>query len=80
MSLLKIHSLNFQLDSDYLIMLWLLDVLQLESQEMGENAYAEVVIGADEVAVAASPSGTAHALKKAHNVPCFNLTRPRGPW
>ncbi|KAI4363945.1 hypothetical protein MLD38_020100 [Melastoma candidum] len=35
---------------------------RLENQEMGENGYVEVVIGGDEVAVAASPSGTAHAL------------------
>lgn len=35
---------------------------RLESSEMGDKTYAEVVVAADEVAVAASPSGTAHAL------------------
>ncbi|KAI6673630.1 hypothetical protein NL676_001536 [Syzygium grande] len=35
---------------------------RLESSEMGDKTYAEVVAAADEVVVAASPSGTAHAL------------------
>ncbi|XP_048138139.1 uncharacterized protein LOC115731528 isoform X2 [Rhodamnia argentea] len=35
---------------------------RLESSELGGKTYAEVVVAADEVAVAASPSGTAHAL------------------
>ncbi|KAL5739362.1 hypothetical protein ACOSP7_028264 [Xanthoceras sorbifolium] len=34
---------------------------RLENNQM-ENGYAEVIVGADEVAVAASPSGIAHAL------------------
>jgi hypothetical protein len=36
-------------------------ILQLENNEAKEG-YAEVIIGADEVALAASPSGTAHAI------------------
>lgn len=36
--------------------------MQLENSKVVGKAYAEVVVGADEVAVAASPSGTAHAL------------------
>ncbi|KAJ8437401.1 hypothetical protein Cgig2_020420 [Carnegiea gigantea] len=36
--------------------------LQLENSNMAGKGYAEVIIGADEVAVATSPSGTAHAL------------------
>lgn len=43
-------------------MLWLSHIPQLENKEMGEKDYAEVIIGGDEVVVAASPSGTAHAL------------------
>ncbi|KAL2895675.1 UDP-2-acetamido-2 6-beta-L-arabino-hexul-4-ose reductase [Bienertia sinuspersici] len=35
---------------------------RLENSKIADKGYAEVVIGADEVAVAASPSGTAHAL------------------
>lgn len=35
---------------------------RLENSEVPEKGYAEVIVGADEVAVAASPSGTAHAL------------------
>ncbi|KAL5546907.1 hypothetical protein UlMin_006594 [Ulmus minor] len=35
---------------------------RLENSEIVNKGYAEVVIGEDEVAVAASPSGTAHAL------------------
>lgn len=35
---------------------------RLENSEVGDKGYAEVIIGADEVAVAASPRGTAHAL------------------
>lgn len=36
--------------------------LQLENSQVVDKGYAEVVVGADEVAVAASPSGAAHAL------------------
>lgn len=36
--------------------------MQLENSEVGDKGYAEVIIGADEVAVVASPKGTAHAL------------------
>ncbi|KAK4784425.1 hypothetical protein SAY86_018793 [Trapa natans] len=36
--------------------------LQVENIEVAGKGYAEVVIGADEVAVATSPRGTAHAL------------------
>ncbi|KAH7522592.1 hypothetical protein FEM48_Zijuj07G0155000 [Ziziphus jujuba var. spinosa] len=35
---------------------------RLENSQVVDKGYAEVVVGADEVAVAASPSGTAHAL------------------
>ncbi|KAJ8437400.1 hypothetical protein Cgig2_020419 [Carnegiea gigantea] len=35
---------------------------RVENRQVAGNGYAEVIIGADEVAVAASPSGTAHAL------------------
>ncbi|CAB4316539.1 unnamed protein product [Prunus armeniaca] len=35
---------------------------RLENHQVDGNGYAEVTIGADEVAVASSPSGTAHAL------------------
>ncbi|MQL76442.1 hypothetical protein Taro_008835 [Colocasia esculenta] len=35
---------------------------RLENPHFEENGYAESAIGVDEVAVAASPSGTAHAL------------------
>ncbi|XP_031262297.1 uncharacterized protein LOC116120490 [Pistacia vera] len=35
---------------------------RLENNQMDDKGYAEVIVGADEVAVAASPSGTAHAL------------------
>ncbi|XP_038882191.1 uncharacterized protein LOC120073413 [Benincasa hispida] len=35
---------------------------RLENSKVGDKGYAEVIIGADEVAVAASPRGTAHAL------------------
>uniref|UniRef100_A0A7N0TAC5 Uncharacterized protein n=1 Tax=Kalanchoe fedtschenkoi TaxID=63787 RepID=A0A7N0TAC5_KALFE len=35
---------------------------RLENSEVPDRAYGEVVINADEVAVAGSPSGTAHAL------------------
>ncbi|XP_034225384.1 uncharacterized protein LOC117635149 isoform X1 [Prunus dulcis] len=35
---------------------------RLENHQVDGNGYAEVTIGADEVAVAGSPSGTAHAL------------------
>lgn len=35
---------------------------RLENHQVPEKGYAEVIIGANEVAVAASPSGTAHAL------------------
>lgn len=35
--------------------------MQLENHEV-DKGYAEVFIGEDEVAVAVSPSGTAHAL------------------
>ena len=36
--------------------------LQLENSEVAGKRYAEVIIGADEVAVVTSPSGTGHAL------------------
>lgn len=36
--------------------------LRLENSKVAGKGYAEVIIGADEVAVATSPSGTAHAL------------------
>lgn len=36
--------------------------MQLENNNVGDKGYAEVIIGADEVAIAASPRGTAHAL------------------
>lgn len=36
--------------------------LQLENNQIVDKGYAEVIVGADEVAVAASPSGVAHAL------------------
>ena len=36
--------------------------LQLENSQVVGKGYAEVIIDADEVAIAASPSGTAHAL------------------
>lgn len=39
-----------------------MDYLQLENSQVVDKGYAEVVVGADEVAIAASPSGTAHAL------------------
>ncbi|KAJ0098353.1 hypothetical protein Patl1_21025 [Pistacia atlantica] len=35
---------------------------RLENNQIDDKGYAEVIVGADEVAVAASPSGTAHAL------------------
>ncbi|XP_022967892.1 uncharacterized protein LOC111467267 [Cucurbita maxima] len=35
---------------------------RLENSKVGDKGYAEVIISADEVAVAASPRGTAHAL------------------
>ncbi|CAK9150178.1 unnamed protein product [Ilex paraguariensis] len=38
-------------------------VFRLENKAM-DRGYAEVIVGADEVAVAASPSGTAHALSQ----------------
>lgn len=44
-----------------LFQLWFVLLLQLENSQV-DKGYAEVVIGADEVAVAASPKGTAHAL------------------
>ncbi|XP_047318847.1 uncharacterized protein LOC124922161 [Impatiens glandulifera] len=37
-------------------------IFRLENNDV-ENGYAEVTIGADEVAVATSPRGTAHAMK-----------------
>lgn len=36
--------------------------MQLENADMKNKGFAEVTIGADEVAIATSPSGTAHAL------------------
>jgi hypothetical protein len=36
--------------------------LQLENNQIVDKGYAEVIVGADEVAVAASPSGTGHAI------------------
>lgn len=41
---------------------FMLHLLQLENNQMDGRGYAEVTIGEDEVVVAASPSGTAHAL------------------
>ncbi|XP_061360535.1 uncharacterized protein LOC133304506 isoform X2 [Gastrolobium bilobum] len=35
---------------------------RLENNEVPDNGYAEVIIGSDDVAVATSPSGIAHAL------------------
>lgn len=46
--------------------------LQLENSQV-EKGYAEVIIGADEVAVAASPSGTAHAIVNIDPVRCTFL-------
>ena len=40
----------------------MLHQLQVENNDIANRGYAEVTIGEDEVAVAASPSGTAHAL------------------
>ncbi|XP_077247654.1 uncharacterized protein LOC143887465 [Tasmannia lanceolata] len=40
---------------------------RLESSLMVEKGYTEVVIGAEEIAVASSPSGTAHALVNVDN-------------
>lgn len=40
-------------------------VLQLENKQIDDKGYAEVIVGADEVAIAASPQGTAHALVNA---------------
>ncbi|EEF35003.1 uncharacterized protein LOC8280362 [Ricinus communis] len=37
-------------------------LFRLENGQIVDKGYAEVVIGADEVAIAASPSGTAHLL------------------
>ncbi|GAV79674.1 hypothetical protein CFOL_v3_23138 [Cephalotus follicularis] len=37
-------------------------LFRLENNHVGGKGYAEMIIGVDEVAVAASPSGTAHAL------------------
>ncbi|KAJ1416756.1 hypothetical protein SESBI_17145, partial [Sesbania bispinosa] len=34
----------------------------LENSKVADNGYAEVTIGSDDIAVAASPSGTAHAI------------------
>lgn len=42
-----------------------LAVLQLENNQIDDKGYAEVIVGADEVAIAASPQGTAHALVNA---------------
>ena len=36
--------------------------LQLENSKVADKGYAELIVGADEIAVAASPSGSAHAL------------------
>lgn len=36
--------------------------LQLENNQIVDKGYAEVIVGADEVAIAASPSSTAHLL------------------
>ncbi|KAL9425185.1 hypothetical protein AB3S75_032174 [Citrus x aurantiifolia] len=35
---------------------------RLENKQIDDKGYAEVIVGADEVAIAASPQGTAHAL------------------
>ncbi|KAJ1397020.1 RmlC-like cupin domain superfamily [Sesbania bispinosa] len=35
---------------------------RLENSKVPDNGYAEVTIGSDDIAVAASPSGTAHAI------------------
>lgn len=37
-------------------------VLQLENNQIDDKGYAEVIVGADEVGIAASPQRTAHAL------------------
>ncbi|CAK7340324.1 unnamed protein product [Dovyalis caffra] len=37
-------------------------LFRVENNQIVDKGYAEVIVGADEVAVAASPSGTAHAL------------------
>ena len=34
----------------------------MENRKAADNGYAEVIVGADEIAVATSPRGTAHAL------------------
>lgn len=41
--------------------------MQLENHKV-EKGFAEVIIGEDEVAVAVSPSGTAHALVNVDSV------------
>lgn len=48
-------------------------LLQLENRQMVEKGYAEVTVGAEEVAVSASPSGTAHALVNIDNKSTFFL-------
>ncbi|XP_054801550.1 uncharacterized protein LOC129305582 [Prosopis cineraria] len=35
---------------------------RLENKKVGEKGYAQVIVGGDEIAIAASPSGSAHAL------------------
>ncbi|KAG6595452.1 hypothetical protein SDJN02_11465 [Cucurbita argyrosperma subsp. argyrosperma] len=47
-------------------------IFRLENSEVGDKGYAEVIIGADEIAVAASPRGTAHAL--------INMDPARSTW
>ncbi|KAG6771102.1 hypothetical protein POTOM_022448 [Populus tomentosa] len=37
-------------------------LFRLENNQIVDKGYAEVIVGVDEVAVAASPSGTAHAI------------------
>ncbi|KDP30139.1 hypothetical protein JCGZ_18134 [Jatropha curcas] len=37
-------------------------LFRLENSQISDKGFAQVIVGADEVAVAASPSGTAHAL------------------
>ena len=56
-----------------MLLIWIVcHLMQLENSEVGDKGYAEVIIGADEVAVAASPRGTAHAL--------INMDPARSTW
>ncbi|KAJ8770372.1 hypothetical protein K2173_014985 [Erythroxylum novogranatense] len=56
-------------DCNETFVIWGAETLfRLENNQMVDTGYAEVTIGADEVAVAASPSGTAHALVNVDSV------------